>query len=92
MLTEDTKNVVQDFLDEKDDSVLTEVGASTVRVSKQTKRQQQAGAAALRLAKDANDPIYKKFIKYRTMMLDSKKKLMKKYGRKGMRAARQSMG
>lgn len=77
-------NVIQKFLDE--------VGTSTIRRTKQTKRKQLAGRSAVRLAAKTSDPLYIKYQKYRKIMLELKKKLMQKYGRKGMTQARKTLG
>lgn len=76
-------NIIQDFLDE--------VGTSTIRRTKQTKRKQLAGRSAVRLAAKTRDPLYIKYQKYRKLTLELKKKLMRKYGRKGLAQARKSM-
>jgi len=77
------EDIVQKFLDE--------VGTSTIRRTKQTKRKQLAGRSAVRLAAKTNDPLYIKYKKYRKLVLILRKKLMMKYGRKGMAQARKSM-
>lgn len=78
------KNILQEFLDEG-------VGNSTVRVTKITKRSQQAGAEAMRMAQKINAPEYQKYVKFRKLMLDAKQKIMRKYARKAMTIVKQKM-
>jgi len=77
------ENIIQNFLDE--------AGTSTIRRTKKTKRKQLAGRSAVRIAKKTNDPLYKKYQKYRKLTLELKKKLMRKYGRKGLAHARKTI-
>ena len=70
---------------------IEEVGTSTVRVSKRTKRNMQAGVSAMRIANKKNDPLYKRYMYFRKKTLELKKKLMKKYRRRGPAQARRSM-
>jgi hypothetical protein len=76
-------NIIQDFLDE--------VGTSTIRRTKQTKRKQLAGRTAVRMAQKNKDPLYIRYKKYRAILMDLKKKLMAKYGRKGLSQARKTL-
>ena len=75
---------IQDFLNEQ-------VTTSTVRITKKSKLSQQAGAVAIRLAKEANDPSYRLYKKYREMYLNAKKKIVTKYGRKAYREVRKNL-
>lgn len=84
-------DVISQFLDEKDD-IVTE-GAKTTRVvrTKLVKIRAQAGLEALRIAKERGDPMHAKYKKLRAKALKLKKKLMLKYGKKGLKSARQKM-
>ena len=77
------ENAIQKFLDE--------AGTSTIRRTKQVKRKQLAGRSAVRLAAKTKDPLYIKYRRYRKLVLDLKKKLMRKYGRKGLAHARKTI-
>lgn len=66
---------------------LDEVGTSTIRRTKLTKRKQLAGRSVIRLAAKSQDPLYIKYQKYRKLVLELKKKLKIKYGRKGIAQA-----
>jgi hypothetical protein len=48
------------------------------------------GSMAARLAKDKNDPDYKKMIKYKTLWKKFKEKVMRKYAVRGKQAARKA--
>jgi len=74
-----------------EEQILNEVGASTVRISKTQKRSRLAGREAIRIAKAKGDPMYFKYRKFRNAALELKRRLMMKYGRKGMQMARQEM-
>lgn len=76
------ENVIQKFLDE--------AGTSTIQRTRQDKRKQLAGRTAVRLAARNSDPLYLKYQRYRKMTLELKRKLMQKYGRKGMVQARKN--
>ena len=78
-------NVVQEFLNRKP---LTEISSSTMRVSKATKRKRLAGNIGMRLAKQRRDPAYQKYMRFRKMMLQNKKRLQQRYARRGMSQAR----
>jgi len=86
-------NIQTNELMEDDDEklFLSELTASTTKVTKRTKLKQQAGVQALRIAKEKNDPLYKKYKRYNTMRLEIKKKLMDKYSRKGMQYVRKNL-
>ena len=85
MFREDKLNTpIQDFLDE----VAT---TSTVRITKKSKISQQAGAVAIRMAKEKNDSQYRLYKKYRDLYIKAKKKIIAKYGRKAYREVMSSM-
>ena len=81
------KNILQEFLDDN----LNEVGTTTVRITKKTKIRQQSGISAMRLARDAGDPMYRRYKKYKKLYLDTRKKILSKWGRKGRREARRML-
>ncbi len=79
------------------ESILNEIlKTSTIRIDRRQKLRQQTGTQAMQLAKERNDPSYKKFKFYRDKMLQSKKQMMKKYKRRGaaiaMKKASRSSG
>lgn len=57
-------------------------------------RNQKYGALgasfAINMAKKNNDPLYKKYKRYRDMFIDQKKKIIEKYGSRGRMQARTS--
>lgn len=63
---------------------------SMIRVSKMAKIKKLAGSYALQLAKQRNDPLYKKAMKFRKKWKDAIEQIQKKYGMKGMQSARQA--
>lgn len=77
-------------IEEEVTDLLNEISASTVKVSKRTKMHMLTGLSSVRIAKKKNDPVYKKYHKYRNMALMLKRKLMKKYKSRGRKAARRS--
>lgn len=77
------ENIIKKFLDE--------AGTSTIRRTKQVKRKQLAGRSAVRLAAKIRDPLYIKYQRYRKLTIELKKRLMRKYGRKGLAQARKSI-
>ena len=80
-------NIIQEFLDRE--ITLTEnLGSSTSRLSKMSKRKRLGGSLGMQIAKHNNDPAYAKYKRFKQLMLLNKKKLQKKYARKGMQLAR----
>lgn len=61
-----------------------------VRLSKQDDLTRRTKMGALLLAKERKDPLYDKLVKNRMMKRDLVNKIMKKYGSKGQRIARQA--
>lgn len=55
---------------------------------KGAKLNQVATRTAIRLAQNNNDPLYKKYVKYRTLFLDARAQIYKKYGNKAKSEAR----
>lgn len=82
-----SKNIIQEFLNNN----LNEVATTTVRVTKRTKVRQQTGISAMRLARDAGDPLYRKYRRYKEMYLEVRRKILNKYGRRGRRLARKML-
>ena len=81
------KNIIQEFLDRP----LEEASTSTVRVTKNIKRNQLGGRTAIRMAEQRKDPLYMRYHKFRKLTLELKQKLMAKYGTRGLAAARKQM-
>lgn len=68
-------------------SYLFEVGVSTIRRSAQSKRNALAVAYALKIAREKNDPMYKKYTKFNRLRKKLKAMIFKKYsGRATMQA------
>jgi len=63
---------------------------SMQRVSRGTKLNRLAGSMAIKIAKEKNDPMYRKVIKFKGLWKKWSAKLMQKYGQKGKQAARKA--
>ena len=61
-----------------------------VRLNKQDDLTRRTKMGALLLAKEKNDPLYAKLVKNRQQKRDLVDKIMKKYGSKGQRVAKQA--
>lgn len=61
-----------------------------MRLSKADDEKRRAKIAAYRLAKAANDPLYTKMLKYRTLWKQTSNKIMEKYGNKADRQAKKA--
>lgn len=61
-----------------------------MRLSKADDEKRRAKIVAYRMAKEANDPLYKKLIKYRTLWKQTSNKIMEKYGNKADRVAKKN--
>jgi len=70
---------------------ITERSTSIVKRTRQAKLSSLAANFAIRIAKDRNDPLYKKYKKYRKWFKDAKKAIVQRYGARGTAAARKSM-
>lgn len=77
-----------DFLD--DDEINEVLKMSMRRIDRQEKLNRLGGSMAARLAKDKNDPDYKKMIKYKNLWKKFKAKVMRKYAVRGKQAARKA--
>lgn len=63
---------------------------STSRLSRQSKLLRLGGALAVKAARDANDPDVKKMKKYKDLWKKYRDKVNRKYGTRGMIAARKT--
>lgn len=81
-----------DHLDifEDDDEINEVLKMSMRRIGRQEKLSRLSGSMAARIAKDKNDPDYKKMIKYKKLWIKFKKKVMRKYKVRGKQAARKA--
>jgi len=70
---------------------LYERTATMVRRTRQAKLESLAANFAIRIAKDRNDPLYKKYKKYRKWFKDAKKTIVDRYGTRGRAAARKAL-
>lgn len=59
-----------------------------MRLSKQDDERRRAKIVAYNMAKEANDPLYRKMIKYRQLWKQTSNKIMEKYGNKADRVAK----
>ncbi|MHA1866642.1 MAG: hypothetical protein ACTSXD_01090 [Candidatus Heimdallarchaeaceae archaeon] len=68
-------SIVDEYLAHLDESKKT----SFVKVTRQTKIDRAIGALATKMAKELNDPWYKKMVKYRDKYFKTRKKIRTKY-------------
>ena len=61
-----------------------------IRLSKNDDVERRTSAAAYQMAKDANDPLWKKLVFHMNKKKEFKQKILKKYGAKAQRVAKQS--
>ena len=61
-----------------------------IRLNKKDDMERRTSAAAYQLAKDSNDPLWTKLVKALNMKKMYKEKILKKYGVKAQRVAKQS--
>ena len=64
---------------------------TVIRRTKDQKISAAAGAVAVQLAKQHNDPMYYKLRKYRQLMLKAREAIMDKYKEKALTIVRQRM-
>jgi len=64
---------------------------SVVRMDKQRKIKMAVARVAVQLAKEKNDPLYDKYQKYRQLYLETKAKIVEKYGPKATQVVRQAL-
>jgi len=71
-----------DMIDELVDSYLSEVSKRTTitKVTRQTKIDRAIGALATKFAKESNDPLYKKMVKFRDKFFKFRGRIKSKYG------------
>lgn len=71
-----------DIMDELVDKYLSEVSKKTTitKITRQTKIDRAIGALATKFAKEANDPLYKKMIKWREKFFKFRARIRSKYG------------
>ncbi|MFW6219385.1 MAG: hypothetical protein ACOC33_00825 [bacterium] len=70
---------------------LEESTTSVIKRTRQTKLAALSAGFALRIAKQQQDPLYKKYQKFRKLFWNAKKLLVKRYGARGMMAARKAL-
>jgi len=71
-------DILDDYLDHLNESKKT----SFVKVTRQTKIDRAIGQLATKLAKETNDPWYRKMIKHRDKYFNFRNKIKTKYGPK----------
>jgi len=59
-----------------------QVATSTTRITKQAKLARLGAALAIRLAKEANDPLYRKYKKFKDKWKEYRLRIVKKYRNK----------
>lgn len=71
-----------DMMEELVDEYLSEVSKRTTitKVTRQTKIDRAIGALATKFAKESNDPLYKKMVKFREKFFKFRKRIKAKYG------------
>lgn len=78
-------------LNEIADEIINEGGISTVRRTVQAKRNALSVAYALKLARDKNDPMAKKYDRFNRLRKKLKANIFKKYSGRAKMMARQKM-
>jgi hypothetical protein len=63
---------------------------SITKIDRKDKLARLGGSMAAKLAKERNDPDYKKMIKFKKLWIKYKEKVMRKYGMRGKQAARKA--
>jgi hypothetical protein len=83
-----------DIIDEMVDNYLSEVSKRTTitKVTRQTKIDRAIGALATKYAKEANDPLYKKMVKWREKFFKFRGRIKSKYGARVRSRAIQGKG
>ena len=69
----------------------TSMGTTVIRRDRQSKMDTLGASFAIRIAKERGDPLYKKYKKFRTLFWTIKKILVKRYGSRGLMAARKAV-
>ena len=88
---DELKQIVIEHLDFMDNDEINEIlKMSMRRIDRQEKLNRLGGSMAARIAKDKNDPDYKKMIKFKNLWIKYKEKVMRKYGIRGKQAARKA--
>jgi len=62
---------------------------STIKRNRQQKYSALGANFAINMAQQRNDPLYKKYKRYRDLFIDNKRKIIDKYGSIGRMQARQ---
>lgn len=72
-------------------NMINESSTSMIRRTRSDKLTTLAANMAIRIAKDRQDPLYKKYKRFRDLFWTAKKMLVKRYGARGMMVARKAM-
>ena len=92
MLRRGMKHNPKDLLDKTLLEIHQEAKAtSIVRVSRKEKVSRAIGTFAIQMAKEKNDPLYKRYEKFRRKYLDAKERIIKKYAPRVRSKARRSV-
>lgn len=67
------------------------MGTTMVRRDRQLKMRTLGASFAIRIAKERGDPLYRKYKRFRTLFWTIKKILVRRYGAKGLIAARKAV-
>ena len=73
------------------DDLLNEVTTTTLRRTKQSKRAAYAGSSAMAMARNRNDSLYHRYVKFNKKRLELKAKINQKYGTRATIYARKRM-
>lgn len=80
-------------MDDDIDKILeASMGTTMVKRDRQLKMKTLGASFAIRIAKERGDPLYTKYKRFRTLFWTIKKILVKRYGAKGLMAARKAVG
>ncbi len=83
----EVRNLIESVSSDNDEEMLSEVGTSTIKVTKKRKLKMLTGLSAIRIAKKKEDPLYAKYKKFRGLALKYKAMLVAKNKSKAKRVA-----
>ena len=77
---EDYEKLVDDYLDSLQEAQYKAKRTTITKVTRQTKIDRTIGALATKYAKETNDPMYKKMVKFRDKFFKFRDRIKSKYG------------
>ena len=90
-MKKDTNKLIENLLSEATKEVHHKAKTKMIRSTKGSQINRAAGRTSIRIAEEKNDPMYKRYVYFKAKYLELKEKLMKKYGRRGLRDAKKSL-